>query len=839
MGPKLGINSLYFFLGLALLFSCKAEYPTVKSAIQPIQFVNEEKEEGEMELRRKLRTREDQLLKLKHMDLWIDVDFQEEKISGKSRIFLEPYFYPVDTLRLDAKYLFITSCRVDGDSGETPFSYNSKILTIPLSRQVLKGEMISVELEYSVDPSLARDRMGKAVDGLFFVTSQSGKEIWSQNETESASTWFPTIDHPSQRFTHDIFLSVDSGMVTLSNGSLISAQTDSLGNKTDHWKMDIPHPPYLVMIAAGFFSKSSHTHKGLTLEYMMDPLFAETADYLFGRTPAMLDFIDSLTGVKYPWQKYSQLVVHDFVTGAMENTSASVFHEGLNMDVKSLVDDYQDDIIIHELAHQWFGDYVTCADWGSVALNEGFATYFEYLWYEHTEGKEVADLNGYNEVWSYLEQSRIITHPLIWDSYRDANEDLFDDHSYAKASRILHMLRREVGDEAFWASVNHYLKENSLSSVVASDLQSSFEKVTGRNLSTFFEQWFYREGHPKIKTKFEFKEGTTLVEINQIQDGNTPFHFSFDLDLFYADTILRRTFTMDEWEQQYSIPWPDSPVGICFDPEMELLFEPSSFTDIDYEAMRLKRISNPALVYHLGYDIEDSLSISQKRDLASDMIQNDAWFLRSLGLDFYLDIEEEIDFNDQEIASFRKMATDDPEPMNRGSAIDLLKEENEDRDIFKRSLTDTSWYVNSGALLRMMDFEQDPFLLPGQLQRFKQTYDENMIYAMAQYLTKYFPGTNYSWFKEKSWYIGRWDQFWFYDFLCQDVEMGPEESADRSLEWLKELATESKESLRFFLLARLEDMTFEKAGKVYAECLEDPVNAEYQSWDEKRKNQGK
>ena len=214
----------------------------------------------------------------------------------------------------------------------------------------------------------------------------------------------------------------------------------------------------------------------------------------------MIDFIDSLTGVAYPWQKYSQLVVHDFVTGAMENTSASVFHEGLNMDEKSLIDDPQDDIIIHELAHQWFGDYVTCSNWGSVALNEGFATYFEYLWFEHTRGKDFADLNGYNEVLELSGgiQNHFPSHYL--GNYRNADDDMFDDHSYAKASRVIHMLRKEVGDEAFWASVNHYLHANGNGSVLIGDLKSAFEEVTGRDLSTFFDQWFLKKGHPKIKT---------------------------------------------------------------------------------------------------------------------------------------------------------------------------------------------------------------------------------------------------------------------------------------------------------------------------------------------------
>src|SRR5690606_4973139 len=267
------------------------------------------------------------------------------------------------------------------------------------------------------------------------------------------------------------------------------------GTRTDHWVLDQPHAPYLAAIVVGEFAEVKDTVDQLPLRYIVEMEFEQGARKVFRHTPEMVRFFSENLGVAFPWPNYDQIVVRDFVSGAMENTTASIFMEALNLDEREAIDSEWDYIIAHELFHQWFGNLVTLESWANLPLNEAFADYSEYLWMEHHEGMDPADMHHVRSLEDYFSEAEEKQVDLI-RYYYDTGEDMFDHHSYAKGGRVLHMLRKYLGDEAFFASLNLYLTKHAYSSVEIHDLRMAFEEVSGRDMNWFFNQWFMASGHP-------------------------------------------------------------------------------------------------------------------------------------------------------------------------------------------------------------------------------------------------------------------------------------------------------------------------------------------------------
>ena len=270
---------------------------------------------------------------------------------------------------------------------------------------------------------------------MFFINPnnedpEKPQQIWTQGETEWNSRWFPTTDKPNERCTQEMYLTVADKYVTLSNGLLKSSKKNADGTRTDYWKMDMPHAPYLFMIAVGEFAVVKQTWENIPVEYYVEPAYKADAKKIFNHTPEILSFFSKITGVKYPWQKYSQVVVRDYVSGAMENTTGVIYGDFVQKTERELIDNHNDGIVAHEMFHHWFGDYVTCESWANLTMNEGFANYSEYLWFEHKYGREEADRHRRNEINGYLGSvGQGGAHALIHWGYND-KEDRFDAHSY-------------------------------------------------------------------------------------------------------------------------------------------------------------------------------------------------------------------------------------------------------------------------------------------------------------------------------------------------------------------------------------------------------------------------
>lgn len=515
-----------------------------------------------------------------HTQLQLSFDWQKEQVTGQAKLTLTPWFYPLDTVRLDAKQLRITNLTVEGKPVQN-WHYDSIQLHIPLATTKYRLDTFQIQLNYVANPSASGgSNTIQSNQGLFFINSSGSKlgvprQIWTQGETQWNSRWFPTIDHPNERFTQDIRLTVDTVFTTLSNGILTETTPHGDGTRTDRWVLDLPHAPYLSMIAVGQFAAVSDQWRNVPLTYYVEPGYREHAPYIFARTPEMLTFFSERFDFPFPWPSYAQIVVREFVSGAMENTTAVVFGDFVQQRRRALIDNPNDNIVAHELVHHWFGNLVTCESWANLTLNEGFANYGEYLWLEHWYGREEADFHMYMERDGYFRDTD--PHPLIHFRYEDA-EDMFDSHSYNKGGAVLHMLRYELGDEAFFAGLNYFLRKHQFSAIEVHDLRLAMETVSGLDLNWFFHQWYLTPGHPVLDITYDYDTITQelIIDIQQTQDpqpGLPAFRLPIQFDIYMGEQPVRITRILRKRKQTLRIPVPQYPELIIVDPEGILLAE--------------------------------------------------------------------------------------------------------------------------------------------------------------------------------------------------------------------------------------------------------------------------
>jgi len=512
-------------LGLLFFASCKPVKQTVQSNISTPEM---QRIMPEQKPYHESRTRLNDII---HQELRVSFDWEKKYLFGEATIKVKPYFYPVKELILNARGMEIHELAIlkNINKFNLQYKYENDSLTIFLDRNYARGEEYTLYINYTAKPDELKETGGSAAitsdKGLYFINADGKepgkpKQIWTQCETQAASVWFPTIDAPNERFTQEIYITVDTSFVTLSNGLLVSSVINEReGMRTDYWRQSLPSAPYLTMMAIGKFRIVKDRWRNLEVNYYVEPEYEKYGRAIFGNTPEMMDFFSKLLGVDYPWEKYSQVVVRDYVSGAMENTSASLFGEFMQRDARALLDATNEDVISHELFHQWFGDLVTCESWSNITLNESFATYGEYLWNEYKYGREEADYGAMKDLEGYLQQSKTKNENLVRFHY-DSQEDVFDAISYQKGGRILHMLRKILGDDAFFSGLNLYLNENKLRPAEAHHLRLAMEEVSGTDLNWFFNQWYFDKGHPDLEVSYEWIDSlkTQAVVIEQKQD---------------------------------------------------------------------------------------------------------------------------------------------------------------------------------------------------------------------------------------------------------------------------------------------------------------------------------
>ena len=487
---------------------------------------------------------------LVHTKLDVRFDYDKAFMYGKEWLTLKPHFYATDSVLLDAKGMEIKEVAVMKGATKIPlkYTYDGMQLNIKLDKTYKGDEKYILYFDYTSKPNELKVKGSQAITdakGLYFINPKGEIknkpiQIWTQGETEANSVWMITIDKPNQKSTEEITMTVPAKYVTLSNGLLISKKVNADGTRTDNWKMDLPHAPYLFFMGVGDFAITKDLYKGKEVSYYTERNQEQYARKVFGNTPEMIKFISEKLGVDYPWQKYAQIVGRDFVSGAMENTTATLHQESAYQNNRQLADgNAWEETIVHELFHQWFGDLVTAESWSHITVNESFANYSEYLWLEYKQSADAAYEHNLQDMQGYL-QSGGEQKDLVRFHYAD-KEDMFDAVSYNKGGRILNMLRNYVGDDAFFKSLNNYLTTNKFKAGEAGQLRLAFEETTGMDMNWFFNQWYYGSGHPKLKIDYLYDDaaGKASVIIEQTQKGEKYFKIPMAVDV-YTGTERKR-----------------------------------------------------------------------------------------------------------------------------------------------------------------------------------------------------------------------------------------------------------------------------------------------------------
>lgn len=636
------------------------------------------------------RTRD---FKLKHTVLEISFNWEKQHLYGTATLTMQPYFFPKDSVVLDAKGFDLHEVVLVGKQNRPlGYNYNGEQIRIGLGRTFTRDEELTLRIRYTAKPNELQTQGSAAITdrrGLYFINPTGEdpykpRQIWTQGQTEASSCWFPTFDAPNVKTTQEMFITVDTAFVTLSNGRLIGSKINKDGTRTDHWKQDKPHAPYLFMMAIGKYAVIKDRWRDKEVSYYVEPEYAPYARAVFGRTPEMMEFFSNLLDYPYPWDKYAQVVVRDFVSGAMENTSASVFMEQLQVDNRYLLDDNWDNIIAHELFHHWFGDLVTCESWANLPLNESFATYSEYLWQQHKYGQDAADEFWLSEWEQYQNESYIKREPLIRYYYRE-KEDMFDSHSYAKGGLILNMLRHILGDDAFFASLRLYLKKHQYGKAEIHDLRLAFEEVTGMDLNWFYDQWFMNPGHPELEVKHHYADGFLTVEVKQVHDTtHTPavYRLPMMLDYWVGGQKIRKPIEINRREQTFRFAVAQKPDAVLLDGECQLvgvIRHEKSIEEWMYqlqhaERMLARRKALEALQMMTQKDSDTKQDKQTDADsvllrAAAQALNDRSWQIRQAAVQALESFEE---LDEELIDRIKNMALNDEHSLARASAVNTL-----------------------------------------------------------------------------------------------------------------------------------------------------------------------
>jgi aminopeptidase N len=521
----------------------------------------------------------DRVCAVRHIKLDVSLDVEARRIAGTCTLTLSPVVSGSPWLRLDAVELDIA--RVTRAGKPLEHQHDGKILRVGLG-EVREGDVFDLEIAYS----------GRPRRGIYFVGPDEGYpdkpvQVWTQGQDEDSRFWFPCFDSPSEKSTSEIIATVPAGFTAVSNGMLV-ADTTRGDRRTMHWRLDVPHSCYLITLVAGHLSEmrdqrevpaGADEKETVEITYYVQPGREEDGRRTLGRTPEMIELFSRLFGVPYPYQKYAQVCVADFIFGGMENTTATTVTDTILYDERAALDFDADSLIAHELAHQWFGDLLTCRAWAEGWLNEGFATYSEYLWREAHEGRDAADseLDEWGEQYFAEDSGRY--RRIIATNVYDEPIDIFDHHLYEKGGRVLHMLRRILGDDGFFRACKHYLGKHRLGSVETRDLTRAAEEVTGRQLDWFFDQWIVKgAGHPELEVNYEWDADRRLacftVKQTHKVEGTTPlFRLPVGVALAFAGNGRRREVELEITEQQHTfyVTCDAEPSHAIFDPGKALL----------------------------------------------------------------------------------------------------------------------------------------------------------------------------------------------------------------------------------------------------------------------------
>ena len=648
----------------------------------------------------------EKIFDLVHTKLKVDFNFSDKTMNGEAWVTLKPHYYDANKVVLDANTMIISEVKLNEKN--LNFTYNDFDLEIVLPKTYTKNQEFTLYIKYLSQPEKVKDRGSKAITdakGLYFINTDGfdknkTAQIWTQGETQANSAWFPTIDAPNQKMTQEIEITVPNKYVTLSNGALIN-QTKKGKNRTDHWKLDKKHSPYLAFIGVGEFEIIKDNYKNIPVDYYVEKEYAPYAKEIFGLTPEMIGFFETKLGVEFPWNKYSQIVVRDYVSGAMENTTAVVHGEQAYQKPGQLIDNnIQENTIAHEIFHHWFGNLVTSESWSNLALNESFANYSEYLWREYKYGKVNAEMHLFDQVEAYKNAQDAKNKSLVRFTYDD-REDLFDLVSYNKGGAILHMLRKVVGDKAFFEGLKQYLTKYQYQSAEVHQLRLVFEELTGKDLNWFFNQWFYGAGHPDIQVSYDYNTLRKTVTVNLFQLQAGYFQFPISIDVFEGSKKTRHTVFVDAKDASFTFPYNSQPNLIQINSDNNLICDLNENKILSDYIFQLKHADN---FVHRREALLEVVKKQEEKDAFNAVVEalnDESYKIRILALE-NIDLINKFSKRDA-INKIINMANNDKKTLVQASAIGTLGKliDVELIPIFEKALETKSYSVLGRALVSM------------------------------------------------------------------------------------------------------------------------------------------
>ena len=671
---------------------------------------------------------------VKHIAIDLRFDWEKEQAIGTSTVTAAP-FMDSDHIQLDAASMTVNSVKL-ASGQDLKFNYDPKgdndNLDITLDRVYKGGEDVTVKVSYStnyVNTADADTAIGSFGRGLRFIKPTADepnkpRQIWSQGESEFNRYWFPSYDSPNDFRTTELTATVAKPYTVVSNGKLLSVKENADGSRTFDWKMEQPYSNYLTSIVVGEFKEVNQTALGIPVMNYGYPSETKEVAATTKNLPATIAFFSQITGVKYPYAKYSQTFVEDF-GGGMENITATTQIEEMIHDERELLDTDSESLQSHELAHQWFGDYVTCRDWGQIWLNESFATYMQAMWTEKLKGHDeflYTDVRGnQNTVLGSWNQGQ--RRPIVTKYY--ANKDaMFDNYAYPGGGSVLHMLRKHLGDQLFFKSLNHYLTANAHQPVSTEELRIAIEETSGQSMDWFFDQWIYRMGHPIFEVTKSYDDSAKKLTLNVKQTQKIDVTNDYPQTEFFQtyvdveiDGRIERVWLKPQAENVFTFDSPAAPKLVNFDyegtllkemkfdkPTDELLYQMANDKDVIGRRWALSELEKRASDQAAKSSIVVALVTSAEKDAS--------WRVRRAALSVIANIYSpdprpgsprppaKLDANvEQAVVRLTK----DSQPLIKGDAIELLGETQDPKyaPLFISFLNDRSYTVIDQSALAL------------------------------------------------------------------------------------------------------------------------------------------
>lgn len=511
----------------------------------------------------------DRFVDVLHMIIEVTPDFVTRSVSGRTTLRFRPLTEGQRELRLNARDL-----RVSETTASLPIQHvnnTGEELIITFGELIpTQGEQ-QVTITYEAYPQ----------KGLYFRTRQMGyapedEHLFTQGADIEARHWFPCYDSPNDKFTNELICHLPEQMTALSNGALLSEEPAGNGLKRVHWSQDKPHTSYLICLVAGNFKKIEDSYRDIPLAFYTPASQIGMAESSFRETKEMMEYFEREIGVPYPWAKYFQVCIQDFMWGGMENTSLTTLTDNTLFPAETENIRSSQGLVAHELAHQWFGDLVTCEDWSQIWLNEGFASYYELLFKNHKDGRDAFLYALYENANEFInkpvsEDSR----PVVFRKY-DVPLELFGYLVYPKGAWVLHMLRSQLGEELYRQCIRTYLERHQFGNVETHDLMEVVEELSGRSWDQFFDQWVFRPHRPELQVRYEWNEQkklakVTIAQTQQLTNDIALFRFPLTIRFKGPFGVADRTVDLKEKEEAFYFPLESAPKIVRIDPDYTLL----------------------------------------------------------------------------------------------------------------------------------------------------------------------------------------------------------------------------------------------------------------------------